>query len=181
MRALIIAAMLLVPAQTHALEIGARLPTRYGEVIVVKNDGGVKNWTTYFPYGSICHTDLNLKTWLIVKRIVGEQTLLVVDFGVESIRLSCPHGTETNTPYAQARKRYEDYVRALDDKFFSISTEGIDVGERPQRQHAPRDARLRGDPRGCDGGVREELAARVKPGTGRLFLDATGAIRSDCL
>ena len=51
--------------------------------------------------------------------IVGEQTLLVVDFGVESMRLSCPHGTETNMPYAQARKRYEDYVRALDDKFFS--------------------------------------------------------------
>src|SRR6476620_8630700 len=80
--------MLLVPAQTHALEIGARLPTRYGEVIVVKNDGGVKHWTTYFPYGSICHTDLDLKTWLIVKRIVGEQTLLVVDFGVESMRIS---------------------------------------------------------------------------------------------
>jgi len=93
--------------------------TRYGEVIVVKNDGGVKNLTTYFPYGSICHTDLDLKTWLIVKRIVGEQTLLVVDFGVEITRLSCPHETETNMRYAQARKRYEDYVRALDDKFFS--------------------------------------------------------------
>jgi hypothetical protein len=37
---------------------------------------------------------------------------LVVDFGVESTRLSCPHGTETNTPYAQARKRYEDYVHS---------------------------------------------------------------------
>ena len=119
MRALIVAASLFVPVPAYALEIGARLPTRHGEVIVVKNDGGVKNWTTYFPYGSICHTDLNLKTWLIVKRIVGEQTLLVVDFGVESTRLSCPHGTETNTPYAQARTRYEDYVRALDDKFFS--------------------------------------------------------------
>ena len=38
----------------------------------------------YFRYGTICHTDLNLKTWLIVKRIVGEQTL-VVDLGVASI------------------------------------------------------------------------------------------------
>ena len=119
MRALIIAAIMFVPVPAYALEIGARLPTRYGEVIVVKNDGGVKNLTTYFPYGSICHTDLDLKTWLVVKRIVGEQTLLVVDFGVESMRISCPHGTETNMPYAQARKRYEDYVRALDDKFFS--------------------------------------------------------------
>ena len=57
-----IAAILFVPVPAYALEIGARLPTRYGEVIVVKNDGGVKNWTTYFPYGSICHTDLDLKT-----------------------------------------------------------------------------------------------------------------------
>jgi len=119
MRALVVAASLLVPVPACALEIGARLPTRYGEVIVVKNDGGVKNWTTYFPYGSICHTDLDLKTWLVVKRIVGEQTLLVVDFGVEITRFSCPHETETNMRYAQARKRYEDYVRALDDKFFS--------------------------------------------------------------
>ena len=51
MRALVVAASLLVPVPACALEIGARLPTRYGEVIVVKNDGGVKNLTTYFPYG----------------------------------------------------------------------------------------------------------------------------------
>ena len=36
MRVLIIAAMLLVPAQTHALDIGARLPMSYGELIVVQ-------------------------------------------------------------------------------------------------------------------------------------------------
>ena len=42
MRALVVAASLLVPVPACALEIGARLPTRYGEVIVVKNDGGVK-------------------------------------------------------------------------------------------------------------------------------------------
>ena len=30
-------------------------------------------------------------------------------------------------PYAQARKRYEDYVRTLDDKFFSDLT-----GVRPK-------------------------------------------------
>ena len=35
MRALIIAAILFVPMPAYALEIGARLPTRYGEVIVV--------------------------------------------------------------------------------------------------------------------------------------------------
>ena len=52
MRALIIAAMLLVPAQTHAFEIGARLPTSYGELIVVRNDGGIRNATDYFGYGT---------------------------------------------------------------------------------------------------------------------------------
>ena len=80
--ALIIAAVLFLPAPARALDIGTRMPIKFGEVFVVRNDGGVKNWTTYFPYGSICHTDLDLKTWLVVKRIVGEQTLLVVDFGV---------------------------------------------------------------------------------------------------
>jgi len=88
-RALIIAAILFVPTSVCALDIGARLPIKYGEIFMVRNDGGI------------------------------EQTLLVVDFGVEITRLSCPHETETNMRYAQARKRYEDYVRALDDKFFS--------------------------------------------------------------
>ena len=41
MRALIIAAILFVPVPAYALEIGTRLT-------VVKNDGGVKNWTAYF-------------------------------------------------------------------------------------------------------------------------------------
>jgi hypothetical protein len=34
----------------------------------------------------------------------------------------------------------------------------LDVGERAQRRDTPRGARLRGDARGGDGGVREELA-----------------------
>jgi hypothetical protein len=34
----------------------------------------------------------------------------------------------------------------------------MDVGERPQRRLSPGDARLRADTRGCDGGIREELA-----------------------
>jgi len=127
MRALVVAASLLVPVPAYALEIGARLPTRYGEVIVVKNDGGVKNWTTYFPYGSICHTDLNLKTWLIVKRIVGEQTLLVVDFGVEITRLSCPHDTETNMPMRRRASDTKTMCALSMTSSFPISTEGIDA------------------------------------------------------
>jgi hypothetical protein len=42
MRALVVAASLLVPVPACALETGSRLPTRYGEVIVVKNDGRQK-------------------------------------------------------------------------------------------------------------------------------------------
>ena len=62
---------LLVPAQTHALDIGARLPMSYGELIVVRNDDGIRNATNYFGYGTVCRADLNLRTWLIVKRIVS--------------------------------------------------------------------------------------------------------------
>ena len=43
----------------------------------------------------------------------------MVDLNNQVAELSCPHGTETSMPYAQARKRYEDYVRTLDDKVFS--------------------------------------------------------------
>jgi len=118
MRALLIAAMLLVPTQTHALEIGARLPTSDGELIVIRNDGGIRNATDYFGYGTVCRADLNLRTWLVVKRIVGDHALVEVDLNVALTGLSCPHGTETSMPYAQARKRYQDYKRALDDKVF---------------------------------------------------------------
>ena len=49
----------------------------------------------------------------------GEFTALdKVDLDVAITGLSCPHGTETSMPYAQARKRYQDYKRALDDKVF---------------------------------------------------------------
>jgi hypothetical protein len=57
--------------------------------------------------------------WLVVKRIVGDSVLLTVDLNDQMAALSCPHGTETSMSYAQARKRYEDYVRTLDDKVFS--------------------------------------------------------------
>ena len=43
------------------------------------------------------------------------------------------------------------------------------------------DARLRADARGGDGGVREELEARVKPGNGRLFFGRHWRDRSDYL
>ena len=119
MRALIIAAILFVPTSACALDIGARLPIKYGEIFMVRNDGGIKNWTTHFPYGSIGHLKWRLPMWLVVKRIVGDSVLLTVDLNNQMAELSCPHGTETSMPYAQARKRHEDYVRTLDDKVFS--------------------------------------------------------------
>ena len=119
MRALIIAAILFVPTSACALDIGARLPIKYGEIFMVRNDGGIKNWTTHFPYGSIGHLKWRLPMWLVVKRIVGDSVLLTVDLNNQMAELSCPHGTETSMPHAQARKRHEDYVRTLDDKVFS--------------------------------------------------------------
>jgi hypothetical protein len=97
-----------------ALEIGARLPTEYGESVVVRNDGGVRNATTHFPYGAICHTDIDLKTWLVVKRIVGGQVLieLDLDFDLTMYGRVCPHRTETSMPLAQAQRRFDDFVRA---------------------------------------------------------------------
>ena len=46
--------MLLVPSHIHALEIDARLPTSYGELIVVRNDGGIRDATNYFGSGTVC-------------------------------------------------------------------------------------------------------------------------------
>ena len=141
MRVLIIVAMLLVPAQTHALEIGARLPMSDGELIVVRNDGGIRNATDYFGYGTLCRADLNLRTWLVVKRIVGDHALVEVDLNVALTGLSCPHGTETSMPYAQARNRYQDYKRALDDKVFLDLRGGMRADHRGRA--VPTSARAR--------------------------------------
>jgi hypothetical protein len=119
MCALLIAAMLFLPAPARALEIGARLPIQYDETFVVRNDDGIKSWSTYFPYGSTCQLKWRLPMWLVVKRIIDDSALLTIDLNNQMTQLNCPHGTETSMPYAQARKRYEDYVRALDDKFTS--------------------------------------------------------------
>ena len=53
-RALIIAAILFVPTSVCALDIGARLPIKYGEIFIVRNDDGIRNWSSYFPYGANC-------------------------------------------------------------------------------------------------------------------------------
>jgi hypothetical protein len=117
--ALIIATVLFLPAPARALDIGTRMPIKFGEVFVVRNDGGIRNWSGYFPYGATCPVKWRLPMWLVVTRVVADRVLLTVDLNNQVAELSCPHGTETSMPYAQARNRYEDYVRALDDKVFS--------------------------------------------------------------
>ena len=67
MRALIIAAMLFVPTPARALEIGARLPIKYGEIFVVRNDGGIKNWTTISRMARPVHLKWRLPMWLVVQ------------------------------------------------------------------------------------------------------------------
>lgn len=118
MRALI-AALVLSSAPAHALEIHARLPIKYGESFVVRNEGGINNWRTYFQYGTTCQLKWRLPMWLIVTRIVGDSVLLMVDLNGAMTEFSCPHGTETSMPLTQARQRYEDYRRAVEDKFMS--------------------------------------------------------------
>ena len=104
--ALIIAAMLFLPTPARALDIGTRMPIKFGEVFVVRNDGGIRNWSSYFPYGATCPVKWRLPMWLVVTRVVADRVLLTVDLNNQVAELSCPHGTETSMPYAQARNRY---------------------------------------------------------------------------
>jgi hypothetical protein len=117
--ALIIAAVSLLPTPARALDIGTRLPIKYGESFVVRNEGGINNWRTYFQYGATCQLKWRLPMWLIVTRIVGDSVLLMVDLNGAMTEFNCPHGTETSMPLTQARQRNEDYRRAVEDKFMS--------------------------------------------------------------
>jgi hypothetical protein len=118
MRALVLA-LTLLPVSAHALDIGARMSIQFGETFVVRNDPGIRNWSMYFPYGAICELKWRLPMWLVVTRVVADRVLLTVDLNNQVAELSCPHGTETSMPLAQARQRYQDYARTLDDKVFS--------------------------------------------------------------
>ena len=76
---LIIAAVLFLSAPARALDIGTRMPIEFGEVFVVRNDGGIRNWSSYFPYGAICPVKWRLPMWLVVTRVVADRVLLMVD------------------------------------------------------------------------------------------------------
>ena len=90
--ALIIAAVLFLPAPARALDIGTRMPIKFGEVFVVRNDGGIRNWSGYFPYGATCPVKWRLPMWLVVTRVVADRVLLTVDLNNQVAELSCPHG-----------------------------------------------------------------------------------------
>ena len=119
MRALIIAAMLFVTCPRARWTSARACQSNTAKYLWSATMAASKTGSTYFPYGSTCQLKWRLPMWLVVKRIVGDSVLLTVDLNNQMAELSCPHGTETSMPYAQARKRYEDYVRTLDDKVFS--------------------------------------------------------------
>ena len=70
----------------------ARLPIKYGEIFMVRNDGGISNWSSYFPYGATCPVKWRLPMWLVVTRVVADRVLLTVDLNNQVAELSCPHG-----------------------------------------------------------------------------------------
>jgi hypothetical protein len=75
------------------------------EEIVVRNDGGVRNETHSFAFGETCHSDPDLKTWFIVRQIVGEHVLVELECLRTVFGDSCPNGTETSKPVAETRAR----------------------------------------------------------------------------
>jgi hypothetical protein len=92
------------------LEIGARFPAEPNEKIVVQNDGGVRNVTDSFDFGEVCYSSDHLKTWFVVKRIVGDQVLVEFECISRVFGDACPNGTETNMPLIQARSRLNAYA-----------------------------------------------------------------------
>ena len=66
-------------ADAVELDLGTRFPAMPNEEIVVRNDGGVRNETHLFAFGETCHSDPDLKTWFIVRQIVGEHVLVELE------------------------------------------------------------------------------------------------------
>jgi hypothetical protein len=110
-------AMTSMPAQALDLVAGTRFPARANEEIVVRNDGGVRNATHSFAFGETCYSDRYLKTWFIVKRIVGEQVLIELECIPTVFGPSCPNGTETSKSLAETRARVNAYLIEVDTQF----------------------------------------------------------------
>jgi hypothetical protein len=133
MRRLIIsAAIALLNSPANALEpqIGTRIPTVPNEKIVVRNDGGVKNATHTFAFGETCYSDRHLKTWFIIKRIVGDQVLLELECLPTVFDGACPNGTETSHPLTEIRARLNAYLRQTDTQFMKEMHDPAKTGKK---------------------------------------------------
>jgi hypothetical protein len=113
------AVLALLHGQADAVELdrGTRFPAMPNEEIVVRNDGGVRNETHSFAFGETCHSDPDLKTWFIVRQIVGEHVLVKLECLRTVFGDSCPNGTETSKPVAETRARVNAYARETDTQF----------------------------------------------------------------
>ncbi len=107
-------------AKAVELKVGDRVPAASGEAITVANDGGVRRQAQGLDFGKVCHVNGWTKNWLLVRRIVGDWTLLelvgpspgdepIVDYPA-SIAAECPLGTETTRPLAEMRARLNEYA-----------------------------------------------------------------------
>jgi hypothetical protein len=134
------------------LDLGTRFPAMPNEEIVVRNDGGVRNETHSFAFGETCHSDPDLKTWFIVRQIVGEHVLVELECLRTVFGDSCPNGTETSKPVAETRARVNAHARETDTQFMeqlrirgrfpfgSVELEGIGIALWPvawQRRSRP--------------------------------------------
>lgn len=115
----IIAVHVLLHSQADAVEVdlGTRFPAMPNEEIVVRNDGGVRNETHSFAFGETCHSDPDLKTWFIVKQIVGEHVLVELECLRTVFEDSCPNGTEASNLLAETRARVNAHARETDTQF----------------------------------------------------------------
>jgi hypothetical protein len=111
-----ILALLHGQADAVELDLGTRFPAMPHEEIVVRNDGGVRNETHSFAFGETCHSDPDLKTWFIVKQIVGEHVLVELECLWTVFEDSCPNGTKASKPLA-ARARVNAQARETDTQF----------------------------------------------------------------
>ena len=129
--ALIIAAVLFLPAPARALDIGTRMPIKFGEVFVVRNDGGIRNWSTYFPYGATCPVEMAIADVAGRDAYRRDRVLLTVDLNGQMAELKLPaRHRDQHAVYAGAQT-IRRLSRALDDKVFS-DLNGMRLKRRPK-------------------------------------------------
>jgi hypothetical protein len=113
------AVLVLLHSQADAVELdlGTRFPAMANEEIVVRNDGGVRNESNSFAFGETCHSDPYLKTWFIVKKIVGDHVLVELECLAAVFEDSCPNGTEASKSLVETLARVDAYARDTDTQF----------------------------------------------------------------